>query len=429
MQKDYYQIVNTIKNQTSVLDILSYYGINYVKRKNEYVIKCIFHEQLLGRVDKKPSLSINEDKRVYNCWSCPAKGNIIQFVQQCEKYYNDNECSFNNAVKIICDIMGFDYGSFFADDIDVPDVDVEIEEITFDDITEQEVFQESALNKFYLKYHKYFENRGFKPETLKYFEMGFGVKGSDVDRCIFPIRNASKQLIGWTGRTVHPDGNPKWLHQPSGRFKKELALFNIDRAFREIYQTRKVYVVESVGNNMRFYEAGYENCVAILGSKMSDYQARLLSVYASEIYLCFDNDFSGIEGTKIAIEKLSQYNVRIFVAQYDFGQVDGKSRDFADVSSDEINKVKYVLSNDWLGVDNMEKLLDVEFSKKGTPVELSNGVIFLCVDKLRLTQKLFIKNHYADREVYRITEEEGSIIKKMDRLFSLNDFILEESPF
>lgn len=425
--KEYYQIVNNVMKQTSVPDVLSYYGIEYTQRKNEYLIRCIFHEELAGRIDKNPSLSINADKKVYNCWSCPAKGNIISFVQQCEKYFNQSDCTFNEAVKIICSIMNIDYKSLFVEDLDSTEVDNNIDEITTEDISEQEIFQESVLDRFHLKYHKYFENRGFQLKTLKYFEMGFGVQGSDVDRCIFPIRNATKQLIGWTGRTVLQDTNPKWLHQPSGRFRKELSLFNIDKAFSSIYLSQEVYVVESVGNNMRFYEAGYENCVAILGSKMSDYQARLLSVYASNIYLCLDNDMSGIEGTKIAIEKLSQYDVKVFVAKYDFGYVNGNARDFADVKPEDLKQVTFISSKEWLG-DNMNKLLSVEFSKKGTIVEIATGITFLCVDKLRLAQKIFIKREYPEQKVYRITEEEGEIIKSLDNMFGLSEFAIEESP-
>ena len=40
----------------------------------EVQIPCIFHNET------KPSLSINNEKNVFNCFGCGASGNLLQFV-------------------------------------------------------------------------------------------------------------------------------------------------------------------------------------------------------------------------------------------------------------------------------------------------------------------------------------------------------------
>ena len=47
---------------------------------SEYKILCPFHD------DKNPSLSVNDEKGLYYCYSCKAGGNLITFIKEFKNY-------------------------------------------------------------------------------------------------------------------------------------------------------------------------------------------------------------------------------------------------------------------------------------------------------------------------------------------------------
>lgn len=67
----------------------------FVPSANGFEAQCPFHS------DRKPSMSINVEKGVWNCHSCKAKGGVIHFEQ---KFSN---CEKGQASKNIAEILGF----------------------------------------------------------------------------------------------------------------------------------------------------------------------------------------------------------------------------------------------------------------------------------------------------------------------------------
>ena len=72
------QVCDEIFPKIDVKKILDYYEVEYTIRGDECVMKCPFHEKFRGKVDRNPSFSVNIVKKLFSCWSCPAKGNIYQ---------------------------------------------------------------------------------------------------------------------------------------------------------------------------------------------------------------------------------------------------------------------------------------------------------------------------------------------------------------
>ena len=64
----------TINDNLKISDVIKSYGI---KIKGNKCI-CPFHN------DKNPSLSFNDDKNIFNCFGCSAKGDIIEFIRRME---------------------------------------------------------------------------------------------------------------------------------------------------------------------------------------------------------------------------------------------------------------------------------------------------------------------------------------------------------
>lgn len=416
------QVAKEIFNKIDVRKVLDYYGVQYTPKGDELVMHCPFHPKLRGKEDKNPSFSINANKKLYACWSCPAKGNIYQLVMRLELDAGAKSCDYATALKIICEINNISVDGVFRVDKDSFNDDLSIDDIFDNEPVVQEVFNDSVLNKFYLKKHNYFLDRGFKPETLKTFEMGFGTKGLDKDRCIFPVRNIECGLVGWTGRAVLNTMKPKWLHRPKDRFYTTLNLFNIDKALKYILDTGDVYVVESVGNCMRLWECGYRNVVAVLGSKMSEVQASMLCDYANRIYLLYDNDDAGYDGNLIAINLLYDKDVEVFVGEYDFGKnKKGNAYDIADANSDMIDTIVYISMEEYIRKrGGLMKILDEINIDEPVEVHTPEGVSVFLVNKV----------NKKETECPQLCMDDIVYIRRIHNMFGINAMtITPEKPF
>lgn len=189
----------------------------------------------------------------------------------------------------------------------------------------------------------YFLTRHYKPETLKFFDVGECVNPRKklYGRAVVPVYTEDKQgLIGCTSRstanrcdicgTYHHGNCPtnnlerwkanKWLHL----CPRERVLYNSWHARKYIEETNSVIIVESPGNVWRLWEAGYYNCVAVLGASISEYHLNLLNkMMVLNIYVCGDNDRAGrslVTALKSRCERRFLFN-EIKVSGPDIGEM------------------------------------------------------------------------------------------------------------
>jgi len=71
---------NFFKGDLRITDIADEFNIKPLRRKLRI---CPFHE------DKAPSLSLSNEKGVFNCFGCGVKGNIITFYAMLNKVKNN----------------------------------------------------------------------------------------------------------------------------------------------------------------------------------------------------------------------------------------------------------------------------------------------------------------------------------------------------
>lgn len=60
--------------QQSIVEGLSMLGLDLHKKGKEYKAQCPFHD------DDTPSLSVNQNKNVWTCYSCQRGGDLVEFV-------------------------------------------------------------------------------------------------------------------------------------------------------------------------------------------------------------------------------------------------------------------------------------------------------------------------------------------------------------
>src|SRR5699024_10616833 len=82
-----------ILESTDIVALISDY-VDLKKSGSSYVGLCPFHD------DRHPSFSVNEQKKLYHCFSCGASGDAIEFVKNIENV------DFQTALKILADRSG-----------------------------------------------------------------------------------------------------------------------------------------------------------------------------------------------------------------------------------------------------------------------------------------------------------------------------------
>ena len=87
------ELIQEINNKANILDIVSNY-VSLKKHGKNYFGICPFHD------DHSPSMSVNEERQMFKCFTCGVGGNVFTFVS---KYEN---IGFFDAVKRVGEMVG-----------------------------------------------------------------------------------------------------------------------------------------------------------------------------------------------------------------------------------------------------------------------------------------------------------------------------------
>lgn len=150
------------------------------------------------------------------------------------------------------------------------------------------------------------QDRGLKLETVNHFGIGYCGRGIMKGMIAIPIHDEEGNLVAYAGRRlkyadIRDFGKYKF---PKG-FKKEIVLYNLNRARPHLAELGYLIVVEGFFSVVKLHEMGFLNVVAIMGSDVSDAQARLLTE-AKEVVILFDGDDAGWSGALLARERLAK---------------------------------------------------------------------------------------------------------------------------
>jgi DNA primase len=167
------------------------------------------------------------------------------------------------------------------------------------------------------KYLDYLYFRGLSNSTIKDFEIGMCDPSGRCsnpefiplvdfrfhDTVLFPIKDLYNSLVAVASRSVDVK---KYIHS---KYTKSLHLFGLNVTYKEILQTRKVFIVEGNFDLLTLYENGIKNAVAMLGSKLSIQQLSLLTRFAEEIIIATDGDQAGEDCAQKIIKMLKDNGI------------------------------------------------------------------------------------------------------------------------
>jgi DNA primase len=121
-------------------------------------------------------------------------------------------------------------------------------------------------------------------------------------------------VLGFTGRTIDKDQQPKYLNTPETIiFHKGRILYNLTRARGDIKLEKNTVVVEGQMDVISSYQAGVKNVVATSGTALTPDHLQILYRYTPNITFAFDSDSAGLATAKKAFEMAIEqgFNVKM----------------------------------------------------------------------------------------------------------------------
>jgi len=315
----------TVREHLSFRDVLTHYGIEEKGNGDQIKIVCPFHN------DHKPSCGVNHDKQVYNCFSCDAGGNALDFVAGMEGLDPNKTGDLRKAAMFAANTFGIDEALQKPSNSRAKaksktarsDKPVKAKSKPVNSKTPKKKSKakpDKPSNQpltFTLDVdhkHPFIEARGFKPKLLKKFGIGYSNKGIMDGRIAFPVHNMDGKIIAYSGRWASddvPDDTPRYL-LPKG-FEKSKVLYNLNRVIKKQAKNPDldtVVIVEGFWSVLRLHGERIP-CVSTFGDSVSEAQAELLVKHGiKNIILVFDGDEGGRIGTQTSLPILAK---RLFV--------------------------------------------------------------------------------------------------------------------
>lgn len=330
-----YTDFGNLLDKTSLVEYIEKHWAPLKKVGSNFLTRCPFHD------DSNPSMSVNDSKGLYHCFSCKAGGNLITFVKE---FKNLNSAE---AIDEICNFFNIKIRKAktnFQEDLN----------------TKKELYNfnneiSNLFNKFLLQSKNgkdaldYLKKRGFDKKDIAENNLGLAPnkwdflvsfinkdkKNMDLavklglivkkeeehklydffrNRIIFPIANRQNQVLGFAGRSINNE-TPKYINSPESEiFLKRKMLYGINK-FSNLKRGKSnyIFIVEGYTDVMMMNKYKFYNVVATMGTALTIEHANEIKKYSNKVILCYDSDEAGINASFKNIEPLYQLGIEVYM--------------------------------------------------------------------------------------------------------------------
>jgi DNA primase len=326
--------IEDLKRQADIVRIVQDF-VTLKKAGANWVGRCPFHKET------KPSFSVNPSKEIFYCFGCQKGGSVFTFVMEIERV------TFPEAIKIVAEKSGValpkmeDDGRFEAHKRESDQV-IELNQWAL------AWWQDQLQGKAAGGVREYLTQRGITEETSQTFKLGFAPdswdalsthlrqkgatqqqleksglvvrkdEGGSYDRfrgrLIFPVFDAQGKPIAFGGRTLDPEGEPKYLNSPeTPAYTKGRHLYGLHLTRDDIRRQEFAILVEGYLDLIVPYQFGIRNVVASLGTALTPEQVKLIGRFARKVVVNYDGDRAGVQAAKRAIETILAEDIEVKV--------------------------------------------------------------------------------------------------------------------
>lgn len=452
--KNKYDYINDIKDKVSIVEVISSY-IQLQKKGNNFLGVCPFHS------DSNPSLTVNEQKKIFKCFSCNVSGNVFSFVSKFE------HVSYFDAILKIANKYN-----------------ITIENVSFkDEIRKNNEFQilydiNEKANEYFVNFlnnneneyaKKYLYGREIDEELIKYFNIGFAPKNDEIvidlltnknnilcneelgfkikdindvglslidkegknktvfyNRITIPIYDTNNKIVGFGARRIEENDQAKYINTASTKiFNKSELLFNLNNIVNNDINVESIYLVEGYMDVISLSKIGIKNVVATMGVAFTKNHLDLLRILPNlkVINICFDNDETGRQSSIKTAELInSKYMVGLINYQTNYKDIDELIKNNKEAAINQMNEIKDYTSFQielLLKQNNITKdkrvILNnaIKILKKETDlVSINDNVLKLC-DALSLDKEIILSQ-------LNFKSKDSSVNKKFESKYKVD---------
>ncbi|MBP8784531.1 MAG: DNA primase [Synergistaceae bacterium] len=327
--------IQEVKSRLNIIEVIGDY-LPLKQSGNAFWGRCPFHKE------KTPSFSVSPDRQTFHCFGCGKGGDVFTFLMEIENI------DFRDALMQLAGRAGVDLQPFNAGSRPS-------QKKSFGDILETalQFYRQNLSQQQALIARSYLEQRSLSSAACAEFELGWApvswdelvrtlreqgvpeneqiesglvVRGDHGlydrfrGRIMFPIRDDRRRLVGFGGRLVSGDG-AKYVNSPEGvLFNKRRLLYLLGHAKKKIRESGRLILVEGYLDAIRAHLFGFQECVASLGTALTDEQGALIKRFSDLCYICYDPDSAGQEAALRGMYVLQKCGVEVRVVSLPGGK-------------------------------------------------------------------------------------------------------------
>lgn len=328
--------IAAVRNASDIVAVISeHVQLKRVGRRWQGL--CPFHQEKSG------SFSVNGEEKLYYCFGCGAKGDVITFVREIE------HLDFVGAVEKLSVKAGITLQ--YTDEVQ-------------NEGRKRRAKLLDAVAKAADWYHErllssadaapargYLRSRGLDGDDVRRFGIGWAPEGWDElaralrlpddvfveaglgflnrrdrptdafrGRIMFPIHDVSGATVGFGGRIMPGAEGAKYKNSvDSAIYSKSRLLYGLDLAKAEVVKADEVIVCEGYTDVIGFFKAGVPRAVATCGTALTEDHVKVLRSFARRIVLAFDADAAGQNAAARVYAWEKQYDLDVAVAVFPGG--------------------------------------------------------------------------------------------------------------
>jgi len=304
--------IDEVKQRTDIIEVISQY-VRLTKSGRTFRGLCPFHSE------KNPSFFVYPEQQTWHCFgACNTGGDAFSFIMKKEGV------DFGDALRLLADRAGVNISKRSEREAGEKERLYQVNQAA------AQYFHNLLLNSpAGEKAREYVASRGFSPETIADFQLGFSLNSWDAlkkyliekgyaeneistaglvveteagkvfDRfrnmLMFPILDARGHATGF-GARVLDDSLPKYINSPQTPiFDKSGSLYGIHLAQAAIRQQGMAVIVEGYMDVITAHQNGFHNVVASMGTSITEKQVGAIKRLTRNITLALDADAAGEE--------------------------------------------------------------------------------------------------------------------------------------
>lgn len=321
------ETIETLRDRVDIVDLV---GRHVSLRQSGRSFKglCPFHDE------KTPSFHVTPERGIFHCFGCGVGGDAFQFLMRHENL------SFPEAVRSLARECGIEIPESEGGESGLGE--------TLRDLNEraQALYRRALSRSEGAAARTYLAGRGLDDEAAERFGIGFAPDAWDTltralgkakipaeqgekagllaarqsgghydllrNRITFPIHDVRGRTIGFGGRALSADQEPKYLNTPETPvFRKREVLYGFPEALAAIRKSGRAVISEGYFDRIALAQDGVPEAVATCGTALSAEHAKGLRRRTAEVVLLFDGDAAGLRAMERALEILLPEGLRV----------------------------------------------------------------------------------------------------------------------